>query len=125
MISYRLYWTVSLFQFKSMSTFSSHRPSSQGKKIFEVHHEDCFLSDKLKLQWPNRGTSCNRKEFIENLDDAEELANEFKALSQEKIITKHAGVRLGDPLNNFSGIRIAHILAVRMYLQSYDYDIYS
>ena len=123
---FRMYSTSSMFLAEwTLTSFSLVGPT-RGKPNFKKSKLlILLLSANIKLVYPSRGTTSNKKEYLTNQDDIDELAQEYEELPLEKIVNQLTGTRLNDPLNERSGYSIHQILAIRLYCQSWEYFIYS
>lgn len=69
--------------------------------------------------YPSLGTSFNEKTNIEDDDDLELLLSELSSFPTEKILQRHTAARLR---GGSSGINIKEVLAMKVYLRSYEYE---
>ena len=75
--------------------------------------------------YPSRGTCSNDMKMLNNQKDIDALADEYYDIPAEKIVLTHTGIRLNDPMNSRSGYTIDSVLAVRFYLESFEYGAHS
>ena len=75
--------------------------------------------------YPSRGTCSNQREYLADQNDIDELASEYNEVPTENIVLKHSGTRLNDPLNSRSGLAVDSILAIRLYIESFEYGAFS
>ena len=73
----------------------------------------------MDLLWPSSGTTCNATRYIESDRDIDELCSEITDFPAQAILDKHMATRLR---NKSSGIQIANVLAMKIYLKRYEYQ---